>query len=114
MVRLLFFIFGYTRYYVKGAERALNLLLRSEIPYFYQRKENDGISFCTLFIYKKRIKKLLLSGGAEIIHTEDKGLVSIISRYKKRVGIALGVLIFLFLTLSSERLIWKIDIKGKK
>ena len=112
MVRLLFFIFGYTRYYVKGAERALNLLLRSEIPYFYQRKENDGISFCTLFIYKKRIKKLFLSGGAEIIHTEDKGLVSIISRYKKRVGIALGVLIFLFLTLSSERLIWKIDIKG--
>ncbi len=113
---LMRFFAGYDRLACPAgsATPLLDLLLRSAIPYFdLQTSEDDS---CTFAVLRKDLPALqkLCEGKIDLCLTRRLGLPAIVLRYRRRVGILLGALIFCFGVLLASRVVWRIDIYGNE
>lgn len=114
-MKLLSFVFGMRAYSVRKAWAigAINLIARLDISYDHLNKDEDGNLHFSVPAYKRKLLETAFS--AEGIVWERgalSGLPEIFRRYKKRWGIAVGALIFIFLVAVSGGRIWCVEVSG--
>ncbi len=116
MKRPLIFLFGYIGMSVDSsvASKCVYLLGRSGIVYRNNRFVEDRFFFeCSLVAYKKAID-ILYNYGVDVKIEERRGLPMIIYRYRRRYGIALGIMLFLFITIGSGQIVWDVRVEGNE
>ena len=62
--------------------------------------------------HEKRLSSLLRSNDVSFDIERRKGMIPYASRYRRRLGIWIGAVIFLIMMLTAPRYLWHIDIKG--
>ena len=74
----------------------------------------DGDNFrFTVPVYKeKELTAVLTHFGISYILVKRKGLLSVSERYKRRVGLFVGLLLLAFIISSASSVVWRIDIVG--
>ena len=95
-------------------ERVLNLCAENGIKLWSAKSENGRL---TAFITLKDFYLLpdVISGSKIRVHIEERyGFPFVLSRYRKRPGILIGVLIFITFLEFMSGFIWVIDIKGNE
>ena len=115
-MRLLSFVFGMRAYLIRKAwvVGAINLLARLDISYDRLEKDEEGNLHFTVPAYKRKLlERALTAEGIVWERGALSGLPDIFRRYKKRWGIAVGFLIFVFLVAVSGGRIWCVEISGK-
>ena len=115
LFRVLNFLSGYRRLSCdpSKASEAVTLLLREDIDYWAMKREPGGVlTFCLLEKEYKRLNRL--ADGIPLETISRHGLPPLLYRYRKRLGIPLGVLIFLLLTKLSTQYIWEITVTGNE
>ena len=94
------------------AERILNICMHYGIVYRRFKFMIDEISFeCSL--YNASILESVCSDcGIYISKCEKFGLPIIISNYKKRIGIFVGIILICLMTLVSQMFVWDVRVSG--
>ncbi len=96
----------------KNAAKLLNLCMKKEIEYSRPLfKDGDFFVSC----HKKEAEMLLSScqkSGIEISVKSVGGFPSVLSAYRKRIGLAVGGLLAVFMVILSLNIVWRIDVKG--
>lgn len=114
LLNLLNYLMGYRLVFcpAKDALRCLNGMKSEEIELWGLTKEEEGISFAILDREYRRLSKLL----AEDTPTTVKryGLPYLLYRYRKRVGIVIGLLLTLLLTKLSTLYVWEVTVSGNE
>ncbi len=104
-------IFLYRRYKIKSEkpEKTLTALLNSPLDFSRVKREEDGVSFCASFFYRKKIKALFGD-----VSYQNKGLISRLFFLKKRLGLLFGALLGIFLIYLSTFYVWSVRIEGNE
>jgi len=113
--RLLNFLAGYRLLScsAKDAVAVMNLLHECDFDYWNAIRGKGGeLSFCLLEKELRRFRTLAV--GISFRTVKRKGLPSILNRYRKRIGVAIGMLIFLLLTELSTRYVWEVTVMGNE
>ena len=114
-MKLLSFVFGSRGFFVEKtwAIGTINLLSRLDIPYEHLERDQEGGLYFTVPSYKRRLLEGAFASEGITWELRDlTGIPQIFQRYKKRWGIAVGALIFVFLTAVSGTRIWCIEMSG--
>jgi len=115
LFRILNFLAGYRRVSCPPhrAAEAVNLMVQEEIDYWEMKRAEGGE--LTFFILEREYKRLLsLADGLPFQTVRRLGLPQLIGRYRKRLGIPLGLLIFLLLTKLSTQYVWEVTVSGNE
>ncbi len=114
IIQILRYIFGYINFRAFGgfSDRFLNLCTRYGIPLWNIKNVKGNISATTTVDGYLAIRKAVKKSGMKTIVIEKKGLVFFFRRNKKRVGILIGALIFVFITAFLTRFIWSVSVVG--
>lgn len=107
---------GHIRFSARSGsiERFINLCAYHHIPSWECRRSDGTFSGCTTVSGYRRMHRLARKAGVVTRVTERYGLPFLIHRYRKRLGILIGVLFFaLFLTVM-QQFIWVIRIEGNE
>ena len=111
---ILLFIFGYVSL---SAERAraheiMNLCMERGYVYRDLRFEGDRIYFnCSLGTAKK-LSDVCGARGIEIVRLRERGVPSLLGRYRRRYGFFAGLALFAAIFFLSSTVIWGIKIDG--
>lgn len=109
--------FGYRRIYA-NAQNALALLnLCMEKGYVYAAFESDeegGIAFITSIFTARRLLRQCSVHGICVAEVGGGGIPHFIWRYRRRMGMLLGLLISAFLLLFSSRFVWDVRVTGNE
>ena len=111
---ILHFIFGYISINAKGGfiERFINLCTSKGIPLWDIRKHGDTVSAKTSIHGYMKIRNPAKQSGMKITVVKRAGLPFFTRKYKNRIGLGIGILIFaLGLTAISGRA-WIIEVNG--
>ena len=115
LFRILNFLAGY-RQISCPAERsaeAINVMMKEDVDYWEMRRKEGGE--LTFSILEREYKRLLTLAAGIPFHTVRRlGLPQLVGRYRKRLGIPLGLLIFLLLTKLSTQYIWEVTVSGNE
>ncbi len=115
MYKALRYLFGYRKisFDKKDTERVYNFLYQYKITSWgYSKAEDQKHSICISnadFSYFMNFKENV---KAELEISEVLGLPSVTRRYKKRVGVLIGIILFLSIILSSSLFVWDVRIIG--
>ncbi len=107
---------GHIRFSARSGsiERFINLCAYHHIPSWECRRSDGAFSGCTTVSGYRRMHRLARKAGVVTRVTERYGLPFLIHRYRKRLGILIGVLFFaLFLTVM-QQFIWVIRVEGNE
>ena len=109
------FLFGYKkiRARIEDAAELFNICSRHSIVYRNQKSDEGAISLELSLPYAKRLEKLCSEEGITLISIEEFGFPSILYRYRRRYGIALGLLLSIVISLLLRSMVWDIRIEGK-
>lgn len=115
LLPVLNYLMGYRRVSVSApsAVRLLNRMKTEEIEYWDLTRSSDGR--LVFLILDREYKRLAAGEAAETLVTEyRRGLPYLFFRYRKRIGIPLGVLLFLILTKLSTLYVWEVTVVGNE
>lgn len=104
---------GYVDFEIIGSfpERFLNITARNHI--FVWNSKNNGVYTASMYIsdYMK-IRKLARRSKVRLKVLRKHGVPIYISKYKKRVGLVIGLLVFIFIIYIMSCFVWTIDVSG--
>lgn len=112
--KILWFFIGYVRCSVpiEQYERAVIALFPTGILHLGVKKKREKVCFD----FKKRDLDFAISAltgsGIEVFAEGERGFFHILAKYKKRPGIAVGILILLFTVVISGKFLWSIEFCG--
>ena len=115
MVKLIYFFHGYYKIEADKNKSVMiiNLMMRYNIEYWDLKYTAEGdLTFKILLSEYKKLLNILDKTDCMVYIVYEKGLPYYIRRYKRRIGIPAGVLIFTALLWISTLFIWDIDVKG--
>lgn len=96
----------------KNADRTAAILMRSGANIRNMRREGDDLLF-TVPIYDCRpLEKVLTHCKVDFRRLRDHGLPRLISRYRRRIGIPIGIALFLAIIWASGQFIWTVEVVG--
>lgn len=109
------FFFGYSimRIPAPQADSLVNLCIQLGLIYRDMRFVGAWAYFRCPLTSAKRLTSACRENEIDIHQISRKGLPALILRYRRRVGIFLGALLFAFLIFLSGRVIWDIRIDGE-
>ena len=114
-MKSVYFLLGYTEVYIDSfyATDLLNLCMYYAIPYTnFRACDNGGIRLC----FKRRDFRKILNEcnarGIEICKRHDGGLPYVISKYRKRWGILLGIIASVFMIFYFNSFLWDVRVEG--
>jgi len=97
---------------VESKSRVLSVLSTLDVSFWSpQMKEND-FYLSVPYYRKKKIISSLTTAGIEYEVCRVTGLISVVHRYKKRVGIPIGALLVVIMVWMSGRVIWNVNVEG--
>lgn len=116
IVRLLRFLRGYVRFTATGGfvERFINLLVKNGIPLWNGEKTDYIYTGCTTVKGYKQSRKFARKTGVRMCVQKRCGLPFITRRYRRRTGIAAGVLLFVLFIGVMSAFVWRIEISGNE
>ncbi len=80
---------------------------------FWRSRHQDGrVSFCVSVFSAERITLLMKEASVPLECVSKKGIPFVFSRYRKRYGMLLGLVVGLFLMFWSQLFVWKITVSG--
>lgn len=114
MNAILFFT-GYRKVLVKPEYGAalLDICLRYSIAYANFACNTEGeISFLVSAYTAKKLRRLCEEEGIKAVFSHMKGIPSFFWRYRRRVGLAVGMLFAIAMLFFSSRFVWDIRVTG--
>ncbi len=114
MLKLLRFIIGYVQFSIKGgfAERFLSLCAADGIKLWGFTQSGGVIDVCVRRSSFKKLRKHRRASHVKIKIIDKRGLFEVLRRYKLRVGLAAGVMVFFAVFILLSQHIWTIEISG--
>ena len=108
---MLSYILGTVRLRCRSSE-CLNILVRENVQCSDIQYKCDAVEFTLDLFSYFRAKRYLGEAETACERIAIKGIPSYIIRYRKRWGLALGIIIFSVVSLISGRYIWSFEVKG--
>ena len=96
----------------KGARAALDLLVRFDIPFYHLRKNGDCVSFR---LYAPYFREYAARRGERRFLGEMRkrlGFAVLISKYKARAGLFVGMALGILLMIISSLFVWDVTVTG--
>ena len=114
MLKLLRFIVGYVEFSIMGgfAERFLTLCASAGVKLWGFIQDGDAVVVCVRRTAFKKLRKYRRMSHVRIKIIARHGLFEILRRYKLRVGLAAGAIVFFVLFFTMSQFIWTIEISG--
>jgi len=114
MLKLLRFIVGYLEIAIIGgfSERFLTLCANAGIKLWNITRNRNTVYACIRRSTFKKLRKYRRMTHVKIKIVARHGLFEIVRRYKLRVGLAVGAILFFALFFAMSQFIWTIDISG--
>lgn len=107
------FMQGSRDYLVRtSTDAAADIIATSGANTRYIRMSDEGLTFSLMLSQCRMIESAMRERGVEYEITGEHGPWKVVRRYKKRIGIPIGALIFLLLLFLSERFIWTFEVVG--
>ncbi len=116
MSRAIVFLGGYRVFKVRREAAAELMNLCQSYGYVYRdsRFEGDFLLFSVSLFVSRRLERKCRERSIELIAVSERGLPAIFSRYRRRYGIAVGILLFAAIIFFSGRVIWDIRVRGNE
>ena len=114
MRRVMLFILGYVSLSAESrdAHEIMNICMERGYVYRDLRFEGDKIYFnCSLSTEKKLISACA-ARGIEVVRLRERGIPSLLGRYRYRYGFFAGLAVFVAIVALSGTVIWRIKIDG--
>ncbi len=111
------FVAGYREVTCPSADAltVVNALRAGELDYWSLKRKPDGeLSFCLLNREYRRLREALAPYGVGLHVKRERGLPQLLRRYRKRLGIPVGIFLFLLLSRLSTLYIWEVTVSGNK
>lgn len=114
LLQILRYCRGYVGFTVSGKypERFLNITARKDIRLWDVQRKDDGFTACMYRSDYRRVRPLARGAGVRLRVGDKRGLPAVISRYRGRVGVAIGACAFILTIFVMSLFIWSIDITG--
>ena len=114
IIRLVRLIFGYVRFSAFGGfpERFINLCARNNIVLWDIRRRDGVLYACTPIKCYRKIRPSAHKSGMKLRIGQRRGLPFIVNRYRKRLGILIGIAIFAAVLIVNSNIIWVVKVKG--
>lgn len=116
LVRFIRWLLGTVRFTLRGifSERFINLVYKNGLRLWGTQKREDGFDCYTVAGDYKRMHRLARATGVRIRVQEKRGAPFWLHRYRKRVGVVLGILLFCLFLGWMSRLCWTIEVVGNE
>lgn len=113
-LKLLRYLRGYVKFITRSeaVERFINLCAHHHIPLWGGRKKEQEFTAYTSVDGYRRIHSQASKAGVRTRILERHGLPFVLHRYRKRLGIAVGVGLFVLFLVISQQFIWVIQVEG--
>ncbi len=111
----IFFLIGYRRVSVGAvyAPAMLNVCLQHGIVYSdFEASETGDVSVSLSLFAAKKLARICEARGIVLRTEEGRGLPPLLWRYRKRAGIAVGVVLAVMLLVLSGRFVWDVRVSG--
>lgn len=114
ILKIIRWLRGYVLFEITGRfpERFINLSTRQGCFVFSAKPYPDKIIAAMLLSDYRNIRPVARNASVRLRVRERHGLPFIISRYKSRVGLAVGALLFLIIAVLMQSFVWSIEING--
>ncbi len=114
IINLLRFLFGYVVFSGTGEspEKFMNFIAKEKINIWGVKFSSGYLQGCVLRSEYKYLRPIAYKSRMRIRIKEKKGLIFILRRYKIRLGIAVGSVVFILIINILSLFIWRIDING--
>ncbi len=114
IIKIIRYIFGYINFRAFGGfdHRFLNLCTRDGIPLWNIKNVKGNISASTTIDGYLHIRSAARKSGMKVMSIEKKGLIFFLKKYKIRVGIFAGSLIFALILTVLSQFVWSITLYG--
>lgn len=114
IIQLIRYLFGYINFRAFGgfSDRFLNLCTRDGIPLWNIKNVKGNISASTTINGYLSIRRPAKKSGMKVMVLEKKGLIFTLKRNKVRVGVLIGVLIFICVTTVLAQFVWSVSLVG--
>ncbi len=111
---ILQYILGEARlsFSLQDRRRVFSVLSREDVAFRDMKSEEESFSFLVPLYRKKKLSEAFEKEGVEVKAGEWRGLPAVLYRYRKRPGIAIGILIIALLVWLSGRVIWCVNVTG--
>lgn len=93
-------------------KKVFSVLSRLDVPFSEPKNLDDSFSLYIPLYRKKAVFSALFAEGVEWKKGKLRGLPQIFCRYRKRIGIPIGLFLFCLIIWLSGRVIWCINIEG--
>ncbi|MEM1483650.1 sporulation protein YqfD [Oscillospiraceae bacterium PP1C4] len=114
IIRLLRYLRGYVKFISRSVsiERFINLCVHHGIVTWGTRRTEGSFSGYTSVRGYRRMHRLARKAGVCTRVTERHGVPFILHRYRKRMGIAVGVLLFAVFLIGTQQFVWVVRVEG--
>ena len=114
LLQILRYFRGYVGFTVSGKypERFLNITARKGVRLWDVQRKDDGFTACMYRSDYRRIRPYARGAGVRLRVGIKRGLPTVISRYRGRVGVVIGACAFILSVFVMSLFIWSIDITG--
>ncbi len=116
LMKLIRYVRGYIQFSVTGGfvERFLNILSHRGITVWNGRKENEIYTGHTVANNYKKMRPVAKTTGVKMRVVKKKGLPFLVRRYRKRIGLFLGVVLFGAFMYVVSNFIWLVEVRGNE
>ena len=113
-MKIVYFLLGYVDVFVSArySTDVLNLCMYYAIPYRNFRVTDDGVCLSFKRADYKKILSECSARGIEICKCREGGIPHIISKYKSRWGIILGLFVSALMIFHFNSFLWEIKVEG--
>lgn len=114
MLNIFRWLLGFVRFKVIGKfpERFINIVTKSGLS-IWDTQNKNGFLHASMFVRDyKEIRPYARKSRVKLRIEKKSGLPFFIKRYKARVGVLIGALVFVLITIFMSNFIWTIDIVG--
>lgn len=114
ILRLLRFLAGSVEFSAFGAfpERFLNLCTQNHIPLWSVRCGQSCVTACTLARRYKKMRAFARKSGVKLKSGKRRGLPFLLHRYRRRVGLLSGIVLFAAILCTLSCFTWTVEITG--
>ncbi len=116
LLRLIRFFRGYVTFKIIGRfpERFINLALKNGIGIFDALPCDGVLTASTVLSDYRVIRPIARRANVRLKITNRRGLPFVLAKFKNRWGIAVGIALFLVLSLVLQSFVWTVEINGVK
>ncbi|MDY4191745.1 MAG: sporulation protein YqfD [Oscillospiraceae bacterium] len=114
IVKLLRFLKGYVKFSAGGVfiERFFNLAVHHGVPIWDAEKKDTEMAGCTPAKSYRRLRPYARRTHVHLRVTERHGLPFWLRRYRRRIGLGLGAVLFIAFLFGMGNFIWDIEVEG--